>query len=343
MITVATAHSELEGGAGENAGFQLVVIDGPDMGRAAALTERPCHVGTDPECELALTDDRVSRRHLRVAHRHGRFEVEDLESLNGTIYQGSRLTRAELPAGATFKLGKTFLRIQGLPRSLNLAPSRSRRFGELVAESLAMRELFAVLELAARSDATVLIEGETGTGKELAARAVHDAQPARGGPVRGARLRGAAGGADRERAVRPREGRVHRRDRGARRRVRAAEGGTLFLDELGELPLSTQAQARCARSRSARCCRWAPTASSRSTSDSIAAAHENLAACVAEGSFRARPLLSVEVVRVVIPPLRARREDLAAMTAELLRRHGFDAGTVDGPNLEPAVRARLAR
>jgi transcriptional regulator with GAF, ATPase, and Fis domain len=114
-----------------------------------------------------------------------------------------------------------------------LPPSQARRFGELVGESLAMREVFAVLERVAAGDATLLVEGETGTGKELVARAVHDASPRRRGPFVAVdcgalpeglleselfgHVRGAFTGAANERA-----GVIVR-----------ADGGTLFLDELG--------------------------------------------------------------------------------------------------------------
>ncbi|MCA9693924.1 MAG: FHA domain-containing protein, partial [Myxococcales bacterium] len=134
------------------------------MGRAAGLGDGPVRVGTGDGCELALTDARVSREHLVIeaAQRRGHFTVRDLDSRNGTLYAGSRITEVVVPVGATLKLGRTFVRIQPQPEPVELTPSQSRRFGELVAESLVMRELFAVLELAARSDVTVLLEGETG-------------------------------------------------------------------------------------------------------------------------------------------------------------------------------------
>jgi len=333
VSTIATAHSELAEGTGQPIAYQLVVIDGPDMGRAASLGDGDCVVGTAPDCELVLTDDRVSRRHARIARGDGGFEVEDLRSRNGTVYQGSQVTRAQLPPGATLKLGKTFLRIHALPRSLEVAPSQSRRFGELVAESLAMREVFAVLQLAARSDVTVLIEGETGVGKELAARALHAESRRRGGPFVGldcsalpeslieSELFGHEQGAFTGASAR-REGAFRR-----------AHRGTLFVDELGAIPLSVQA--RLLRAIEER--RVKPVGSDREVPVDlrlIVAAHEDLAARVAEGSFRPDLYYRLSVLRVVLPPLRGRREDLAPIASELLRQRGFAAGAVAGPNLE---------
>ena len=107
---------------------------------------------------------------------------------------------------------------------------------EIVYAGEAMRRVMAQVERVAASETRVCILGETGTGKELIARALHESSPRRGGPVRHAQLRGGAGRADRIRAVRPRKGLFHRRDRAAYRQVRAGPRGTLFLDEIGDMP-----------------------------------------------------------------------------------------------------------
>ncbi|MDB4928144.1 MAG: Fis family transcriptional regulator, partial [Myxococcaceae bacterium] len=240
----ATVHTGSLPGATASARCQLVVVEGPDAGRAAPLTlpDGAVTVGTDPACELALTDERVSRRHATVRAEAGRFTVVDHDSTNGTLYEGSAVREASVPLGATLKLGRSFVRVVPVARPLQVAPSRARRCGELVGESLVLREAFAVLELAADSDVTVLLEGETGTGKELAARAVHDLSARRKKPFVAidcgalpeslleselfGHVKGAFTGASAARA-------------GAFAR---AHGGTLFLDELGGVSSAVQAR-----------------------------------------------------------------------------------------------------
>ena len=98
---------------------QVVVIDGPDAGRAATLVTTDgaeIVIGTDPDCDLVLTDERVSGRHLAVAAASGRFRVRDLDSKNGSLYEGSRITAAVVPICATIKLGRSFVRVQPQPR-----------------------------------------------------------------------------------------------------------------------------------------------------------------------------------------------------------------------------------
>jgi DNA-binding NtrC family response regulator len=310
-----------------------VVIEGEDMGHAVRLSEDEKVVGTERGCDLVLTDERVSGRHLTVQRTDGGFAVRDLRSKNGTIYEGSRIEAATVPLGATLKLGHTFVRIQPLPQAVEVAPSQSRRFGDLVAESLAMREVFAVLELAAPSDATVLLEGETGVGKELAARAIHDASRRRRGPFVAVdcsalpetlveselfgHVRGAFTGATGTR-------------KGAFLR---ADGGTLFLDELGSVPVAVQA--RLLRVIEERQVRPVGADAERDVDVRlIAASRADLSARVAEGTFRPDLFYRLSVVRVAIPPLRSRREDIAPIVAEMLVRRGVEPGTIEGPNLD---------
>ncbi|HVI00095.1 MAG TPA: FHA domain-containing protein, partial [Enhygromyxa sp.] len=129
------------------------------MGRAVGLGRAPIVVGTDSSCDLTLADPRVSRRHLEITVGPSGFDVRDLESKNGTLFEGAAISAATVGPGATLRLGNTYLRIQPEPHGLALPPSERRRLGELVGESLAMRELFTILERAADSEVTVLLEG----------------------------------------------------------------------------------------------------------------------------------------------------------------------------------------
>ncbi len=257
--------------------------------------------------------------------------MRDLDSRNGTLYEGSNITVATVSAGATLKVGRTFLRIQPTPEVLDVAPSQSRRFGDIVAESLAMREVIAVLELASESDVTVLLQGETGTGKELAARAIHEHSKRRKGPFVvidcGAlpdslleselfgHVRGAFTGASNNRS-------------GAFAR---ANRGTIFLDELASVPSSVQARLlRVLEERKVR-----PVGADREKEVDVrvvAASTQDLAAAVAEGTFRPDLYYRLSVVHIQLPPLRARREDITPIVTELMRRCGMEAGAIAGPN-----------
>jgi len=333
VARAATVYSDiLDGGTGR-VRCQLIVVDGPDRGRACRLGENEVVVGTDRAAELVLSDDRVSARHVAVRADASRFVVRDLGSTNGTWFEGSRVTEITLPAGSTLLVGRSALRVEPEAQVLDLPPSQARRFGELVGESLAMREVFAVLERIAATDATVLVEGETGTGKELVARAIHDASVRRKGPfvavdcgalpeglleselfghVRGA-FTGAAG---------PRAGMLVR-----------ADGGTLFLDELGRI--SPTVQARLLRVLEERVVRPLGGDSERAIDVRvIAASRDDLEAEVAAGRFRADLMYRLAVVRVALPPLRTRREDIALLVRELLRRRGLADEVPQGPGLD---------
>jgi len=312
-----------------------VVVEGPDQGRAAPLRlpDGVVTVGTDPGCDLCLTDDRVSRRHLTVRAESGRYVVTDHQSTNGTLFEGALVTESRVPLGATLKLGRTFVRVVPVARRVTVTPSQSRRFGELVGESLSLREVFAVLELAADTDVTVLLEGETGTGKELAARALHTYGARRPKPFVAidcgalpeslleselfGHVRGAFTGASGSRA-------------GAFVR---ADGGTLFLDELGGV--SPAVQARLLRAVETRRVRPVGADTERDVDVRlVAASRHDLQSLVADGSFRPDLYYRLSVVRVTLGPLRHRREDIPVIVAEMLRRRGIEPGPVEGPGLD---------
>jgi len=297
-----------------------------------ALGARPVTVGAHGSCDLVLTDPQVSRKHAELAITPDGIRVKDLGSTNGTWFQGTRIGEIVVPGGATIQFGNTPVRIFAADAP-SLPPSERDHFGQMAGQSVAMRELFAVLEMASPSDATVLIEGESGTGKELAAQAIHDASARAQGPFvvvdcsaiaeslidshLFGHVRGAFTGADRDR-------------KGA---FAEASGGTLFLDELGELPLSVQAKLlRVLEAQTVQ-----PVGADRPIKVDtrvVAATHRDLQRMVAAKEFRFDLFYRLAVVHVALPPVRERLEDLPHLIATFYRRKGLEPGPIDGDNLE---------
>ena len=301
-------------------------------GATIALGARPLVVGAHAGCDLVLVDPQVSRRHAELTAVPEGVRIKDLGSTNGTWWQGTRVGEVVVPSGATVQFGETPVRISAAD-AIALPPSDADHFGAMAGRSVAMRELFAVLEMASPTDATVLIEGESGTGKELAARAIHEASSRAVGAFvvvdcsaisenlidshLFGHVRGAFTGADRER-------------KGA---FVEASGGTLFLDELGELPIA--AQAKLLRALEAQTVQ--PVGADRPIQVDtrvVAATHRDLARMVAAKQFRFDLFYRLAVVHVALPPLRERLEDLPHLIGTFYRTRGAEVGPIDGDNLE---------
>ncbi|HEY0135494.1 MAG TPA: FHA domain-containing protein, partial [Nannocystis sp.] len=162
--------------------FSLAVVEGPAVGVTWHSTGDRCSIGSHPRNDLVVEDPTVSRFHCEIVIDDGGARVRDLQSRNGTVLDGVTVREAFLRAGSLLRLGKTVLRFD-LALELNRLPlSESTHFGTLTGVSAAMRAAFAMLARAADSDATVLLEGETGTGKSQAARSIHREGPRREGP-----------------------------------------------------------------------------------------------------------------------------------------------------------------
>jgi len=313
---------------------KIVVIDGPDAGKEAKFGTEAIQIGTDPASDLILRDDTVSRRHLEITRGKDGYIARDLGSTNGTTFEGSRIESCVLPPGAFITLGRTTVCLQPLDAAREVRPSKSTRFGQLYGKSLRMRQAFALMEKVAPTEATVLIEGPTGVGKDLAARAIHEASNRRDKPFVvldcGAisrtlieselfgHVRGAFTGAVSDRA-------------GAFER---AHGGSLFLDEIGELDLDLQPKLlRALEQREVR--RLGGDAMTRVDVRLIAATNRDLRVEMDAGRFRQDLYYRLSVVRVVLPPLRERLEDVPLLVKHFLLACGGDADPlVEGPNLD---------
>jgi DNA-binding NtrC family response regulator len=213
-------------------------------------------------------------------------------------------------------------------------PSRpAGGLGALVGGSPVMRELFARIERIAASDATVLIEGESGTGKELVARALHDRSRRRRGPFVTVDCGSLAPGLLESELFGHSKGAFTGAQAPRAGVLEAADGGTVFIDEIGELPL--EMQPRLLRALEARTVRRVGENDSRTLDVRyVFATHRDLQQLVAQRIFRADLFFRLAVLRLRLPPLRERRDDIPALVERFL------PGRAD-QLLTPAVREDL--
>ncbi len=299
------------------------VVAGPDAGVRVEipLPGEAVMIGREASACLSVTDPGVSRRHLELTPAPEGLVVTDLGTVNGT-YQGTqRINSITVREATRLRLGtQTEIEIV-LGPSVEVTRYAPGRFGGAIGNAPAMRELFALLARVAPTDATVLLEGETGTGKEKLAESIHQAS----------RRASAAfvvvdcGAIPRELVASELFGHARGAFTGAtagkRGLVEDASGGTLFLDELGELPLEVQPQLlRLLSKREAR--RIGETRPYAADIRVIAATHRDLRSMVRLGQFREDLYFRVAVVRATVPPLRARPEDLPALVAHFLEEIG---------------------
>ncbi len=310
---------------------KLTVSDGPDRGRELIVDREVVRIGAADGNELILTDPTVSGRHLEIRLKEEGFLARDLGSTNGTFLANHRVTEFYLNSGTVFNVGATAIRFQPLDERVRIELSSKTRFGDLLGDSLKMREIFAVLEKIAPKDITVLIEGETGTGKEVCARAIHAASRRANGPFVifdcGAtpanlieselfgHVKGAFTGAVQSRA-------------GA---FEAADGGTIFFDELGELSLDLQPKLlRVLETREVK--RVGATTPVKVDVRVVAATNRDLRKEVRAGNFREDLFYRLAVARVTLPPLRDRREDIPMLARSFLREATGDPHREIGEN-----------
>ena len=216
--------------------FRLTVVEGPSAGATWESTADTCSVGSHPLNDFPVDDSTVSRFHCEVRIGPKGPQVKDLDSLNGVILDGVQVVEGVLRSGSLLRLGRVVLRFDFSAESNRLPLSESTRFGTLLGTSVAMRGCFAMMERAASREVTLLLEGETGTGKSQAALAIHQASRRRDAPFLVVDC-----GAIPSHLL---ESELFGHEKGAftgalQRRVGAFEeaaGGTVFLDEIGELP-----------------------------------------------------------------------------------------------------------
>jgi len=294
----------------------LVVVEGASRGVRVTLEGGAGTIGSAAGNRLCIADPQVSRLHCEIRLRPDAITLRDRGSTNGTFVDGVRVRDVDVPAGALVRVGTSAFRVEVHDEPAFVPLSDRTSLGDLVGGSFEMRRVYAVLERIAPTDSTVLLQGETGTGKEVVARTIHALSrrsarpfvPVDCGSIPASlfeselfgHVRGAFSGAVSDR-------------RGV---FEEAQGGTLFLDEIGEVPV--ELQPKLLRALETRSVRPVGTNTARPVDVRIVAAtNRPLAKAVNEGAFRDDLYYRLAVVDVLLPPL---REDIAPLAAHFLAR-----------------------
>ena len=290
--------------------FHLVLVNTDKAGSSYPLAQPGVKVGKAPDNDLVIDHPTVSRNHLIVRRQGDRFLVQDLGSTNGTFIDGAQVREAYLRPGALLEVGDVQLRFQPQVAPMEIAPISEDCLGDLVGKSLPMRQIFALLKRIAPTDSTLLLVGETGSGKGAAAKVIHRLSPRSAGPLVvfdcaavsdsliESELFGHEKGAFTG-AVAQRIGCLER-----------AHGGTLFLDEIDDLAMDLQPKLlRAIEDREFRRL-GASAASVTFDARIIAASKKDLWAETQAGRFREDLYFRLSVFTVGLPPLRDRTEDI---------------------------------
>jgi DNA-binding NtrC family response regulator len=288
--------------------IELELVSGPDAGLRSRLPLAAVTIGTAPDNDVVLTDRTVSRYHAEIKVTSEGVLVRDLGSTNGSFSNDLRVVEAYVEPSARLSLGKSEIQIQRTTEERSYQISDADRIGGLIGRTGPMRELYGLLTAVAPTPMTVLISGESGSGKKMVATTLHELS-GRSGPlvvfdhsvtdpemVRSdlfGHIKGAFTGAS-----------------GAREgEFRRADSGTLFIDEIGELPLELQPRLlRALENREV-----APVGSDRPQKVDvrvIAATNRDLDSMVRDGAFGADLFYRLSVITVQVPSLRDIKEDI---------------------------------
>ena len=297
---------------------KLVVMDGADKGKEIEISKSRCTGGRSIINDLMITDKSISGTHFEIAVRDDGYRLRDLNSRNGTFVNDLRIREVYLLPGVKFRAGQTTVMFQPTTDIVEIELSKQDRFDKVIGGSPVMREIFASLEKISPSDLTCLITGETGTGKELIARGIHNASLRKKKPF----VVLDCGSIPRELI----ESTLFGHEKGAFTGAvgqqvgcfEQADGGTIFLDEIGELDISLQPKLlRVLEQREIK--RVGGDRTVKVDVRVLAATNRDLRAEVNNGNFREDLFFRLSVVNCELPPLRDRREDIPTIANLFLK------------------------
>ncbi len=279
------------------------------------VDDRCLSVGAHPSNEVTVVDDAVSSLHCELELEDDGAMLRDLGSKNGTWVDGCRVKELWLPLHRSFTVGHTTLTLKSVDE-VEVPVSTVGRFGQLYGRGPKMGELFAQLNRIAAAHLDLLCIGETGTGKELIARGIHEQSDRRDGPFVIVDCTLLSQGLAESILFGHRKGSFTDASRDHAGLLEQADGGTLFLDEVGELPLALQPQLlRALEQKETR--RIGDTQYRTFDARVIAATNRNLPHLVVEKSFRDDLYFRLAVMTLRVPPLRERGSGNIALLADL--------------------------
>lgn len=298
------------------------VVGGSASAPAFRLEQGTVTLGGASTCDLVLDDPSVSRRHAELELVPEGVLVRDLKSRNGTYYLDQRVERIVLSPGATLRLGNTHIAIE-LDPVLPGEPLELAGFRGMIGASESMQRLFGVVARLDGSLVPILIQGETGVGKELVARALHEGSRVGSGPF----VPVNCGAIPRELVASTlfghRKGSFTGATEARKGAFGAASGGTLLLDEIGELPLEVQPSLLRALERG-EVLAVGDDVPRKVEVRVVAATHRDLSAEVTAGRFREDLYYRLAVVKVGVPSLRERPNDIAPLASFFARQEGHE-------------------
>jgi DNA-binding NtrC family response regulator len=316
----------------------LQAIDDPSQ--EWIFDKEEIRIGSMEDNDVVLGDDTVSRNHCKIVQDDNGYVLIDQRSTNGTFVNKVRIREAFLKPGSIVSVGQSQLRFTAREEEVEIVPSRADHCAGLIGGNARMREIYAIIEKIAPTATTVVIDGETGTGKEVVAQAIHSLSP-RGrndfvvfdcGAVPPNLIESELFGHEKGSftgAVMTRQGLFEQ-----------ADGGTLFLDELGELPLDLQPKLlRALEQREVR--RVGSAKAAKVDVRIIAATNRNLEDEVRAGRFRQDLFYRLSVVRLHLPSLHDRTDDIPLLIQHFLE-HGAFNRKPNAPSVRGASREAIA-
>lgn len=298
--------------------LRVTVVTGPDVGKSYTIDETCVVVGRSKRADVCLSDPTVSEFHIELSYVHPGIRFQDLKSKNGVLVAGVLVERGSAFPGSLLTLGKTTLQVE-VAEPLQVPVSNASMFGRLLGGSQAMRELYARMAKLAPTDLSILIQGETGTGKELAARALHEASLRGHGPFRVLDCATLQDSLANDRLFGHEKGSFTDAKEAQPGIFEEADGGTLFIDEIGDLP--RQLQPLLLRVLQEREVVRIGSHKARSINVRIVCATlKDLRMMVNSGTFREDLYYRIAGATITMPSLAQRREDIGLLVHHFLAR-----------------------